>query len=152
MSYYISTDKLKDFSASTLLDFEFRGEPYAKTHNFRKCGYCGESAGLFQRTCTVCGTNIKNDADMRMAEVIKQWRHKNDSLYRSKFDAEQSVKDKESTVTGLVLMPSLIIGVIFGFAYFDNIILSFFGAFIGAFAGTLIGWIIGGIINTFNDF
>jgi hypothetical protein len=151
MSYYISTDKLKDFSASTLLDFEFRGEPYAKTHNFRKCGYCGESAGLFQRTCTVCGTNIKNDADMRMAEVIKQWRHKNDSLYRSKFDAEQAVESKKDTVRGLALIPLLFIGVISGFAYFDNIFLSLFGASIGAFAGMFIAWVIAGIINSFND-
>jgi hypothetical protein len=48
-------------------------------------------------------------------------------------------------------MPLLIIGVISGFAYFDNIILSFFGAFIGAFAGIFVAWVIAGIINSFND-
>jgi hypothetical protein len=148
MSYYISTDKLKDFSASTLLDFQFKGEPYEKTHNLRKCDYCGERAGLFQSICTVCKTNIKNKADMNLAKAVRDWRYQNDSLYRSRYDSEMAADSKRDSVEFMVGTPCFLVGVFAGFTYFDHIVLSIFGAFMGAFAGLFLAMFIVSFINT----
>lgn len=148
MSYYTHTDNLKNLSASQLLNLPFKGEPYEKTHNLRKCDYCGESAGLSQCICTVCKTNIKNKADMNLAKVVRDWRYKNDSLYRSKYDSEMAADSKRDSVELMVGTPCFLIGVFFGFTYFDHIILSIFGAFMGAFAGLFLAMFIVSFINS----